>query len=59
MTQGHLLFALVMSAYIVVGVLLEERDLAAALGASYARYRERVPMLIPFLKRARKDQRTV
>jgi len=58
MTHGHLLFALVMSAYIVVGVLLEERDLTAALGASYARYRDRVPMLIPFLKRAPKDQRT-
>lgn len=58
MTHGHLLFAGLMSAYIVVGVMLEERDLSAALGATYARYRERVPMLIPFLKRAAKVQRT-
>ena len=31
----------------VVGTRLEERDLLAHFGAAYARYRERVPMLLP------------
>ncbi|MEO6689919.1 MAG: hypothetical protein ABIS07_02630, partial [Dokdonella sp.] len=47
MTQGRLLFALVTSAYIVVGVRLEERDLIKNLGAKYLNYRARVPMLLP------------
>jgi protein-S-isoprenylcysteine O-methyltransferase Ste14 len=51
MTYGHLLFASLMTAYILIGVQLEEHDLLAAFGSSYARYRERVPMLVPFLKR--------
>jgi methanethiol S-methyltransferase len=51
MTYGHLLFATLMTAYILIGVQLEEHDLFAAFGSSYARYRERVPMLVPFLKR--------
>ncbi|HWV54650.1 methanethiol S-methyltransferase [Pseudorhodoplanes sp.] len=48
MTQGHLLFAAVTTAYILVGIMLEERDLTAAFGDDYRRYRERVSMLIPF-----------
>lgn len=51
MTQGHLLFALLMTVYIGGGVWLEERDLLQVLGERYARYRERVPMLIPFAQR--------
>ena len=53
MTQGHLLFAFLMSAYILVGVWLEERDLLEALGDRYRQYRERVPMLVPFLRPCR------
>ena len=48
MTQGHLLFSALMSAYILVGVRLEERDLVDVLGDRYRQYRERVPMLLPF-----------
>ncbi len=48
MTQGHLLFAAVTTAYILVGIMLEERDLTAVFGDDYRRYRERVSMLIPF-----------
>jgi protein-S-isoprenylcysteine O-methyltransferase Ste14 len=47
MTAAHLVFALLMTAYILVAIQLEERDLLAAHGESYAAYRRRTPMLIP------------
>jgi protein-S-isoprenylcysteine O-methyltransferase Ste14 len=49
MTLGHLLFAMGMSIYILIGVRFEERDLEMFLGEDYRRYRQRVPMLIPNL----------
>lgn len=39
MTAGHLLFASVMTAYIVAGIWLEQRDLAAVFGDHYRQYR--------------------
>jgi methanethiol S-methyltransferase len=51
MTQGHLVLALVTTAYILVGVHYEERSLLRAFGDAYRSYRARVPMLIPFTKR--------
>ena len=47
MSAGHLVFALGMTAYILIGIALEERDLLEKYGEAYAEYRRRVSMLIP------------
>jgi protein-S-isoprenylcysteine O-methyltransferase Ste14 len=48
MTQGRMLLAAAMSAYILAAVkCLEERDLRKAFGTEYERYAREVPMLLP------------
>jgi protein-S-isoprenylcysteine O-methyltransferase Ste14 len=49
MTVTHLLFAVVTTAYILVAIQLEERDLMNA-HPEYAEYRRKVPMLVPALR---------
>lgn len=47
MTIGHLLFAVATTGFVIVGVLLEERDLVHYLGDEYRVYRRKVSMFIP------------
>ena len=51
MTVTHLVFALMTTAYILVAIRFEERDLVAAHGPAYEAYRRNVPMLVPSLSR--------
>jgi protein-S-isoprenylcysteine O-methyltransferase Ste14 len=53
MTQGHLLFAMVTAAYILVALQIEERTLVHLHGDQYRDYQRRVSMLVPFGRRRR------
>jgi len=49
MSEGRLLLAAAMSAYIYLALkLLEERDLRKTFGAEYERYQREVPMVVPY-----------
>jgi protein-S-isoprenylcysteine O-methyltransferase Ste14 len=50
MTIAHLVFAAATTAYILVAIRLEERDLVDVHGRDYVEYRRRTPMLIPGAK---------
>jgi methanethiol S-methyltransferase len=50
MTAGHLFFASAMTAYILIGIHHEEKDLVNTHGESYKQYVKHTPKLIPFKK---------
>jgi protein-S-isoprenylcysteine O-methyltransferase Ste14 len=58
MTAGRLLFALGFTAYILIGIAFEERDLVRQFGERYRAYREQVGMLIPQPRSPRRSTRT-
>lgn len=47
MSLGHLLLAVLLTVYVLIGAHHEERDLLRVYGDEYRRYQERVPMLLP------------
>lgn len=51
MSYAHLVFAVMTTGYILLGIFLEERDLVGQFGAQYLGYRARVGMLLPRLRR--------
>jgi len=54
MTVTHLVFAILITSYFVIGTLFEEKDLIKEFGNTYRQYKKKTPMLIPFTKWVKK-----
>ena len=50
MTAAHLVFSIATTAYILIAIQFEERDLTDVHGPAYEAYRKEVPMLVPGLR---------
>ena len=55
MTSAHLVFALATTAYILIAIQFEERDLES-FHSEYAEYRRQVPMLVPSVSAKAEDK---
>ena len=56
MTSAHLLFSIATTAYILIAIQLEERDLVREHGETYEDYRRSVPMLVPSMRKRESKQ---
>ena len=59
MTVGHLIFAGVLTGYMVLASKVEERDLVAYFGSQYENYRRRVPAIVPAICRPKTSETEV
>jgi protein-S-isoprenylcysteine O-methyltransferase Ste14 len=59
MTGAHLLFAIMTTAYILMAIRWEERDLITAHGAKYQVYSKSVPKLLPNLKPYQENEKAI
>lgn len=48
MTLDRLMFSSIWTLWVVLGTILEEKDLVREIGSEYVRYQANVPMLVPF-----------
>lgn len=55
MSTAHLLFAAVTTAYILIALQFEERDLVSYYGAAYEKYKRQVSMILPFPRKKVND----
>jgi methanethiol S-methyltransferase len=53
MTTGHILFSVATTAYILIAIQLEERDMVGMYGADYKRYQREVSQIIPMPSKKR------
>ena len=59
MTVGHLVFSVGFTGYVLMALLVEERDLVALHGNAYREYQRRVPKLLPMGRRGVRGDRSV
>lgn len=50
-SEVDIIINIVLTIYVIIGTLLEERKLVLEFGDVYLKYQQEVPMLIPFIKR--------